>query len=161
MTSPLPKSEARLAAILSDMPSTQVKRAGNALVKTWGMRENQCHDNCELFSTGMPFRSIIGWWDVPGLFLLHSVIDTGSMMLCVTPFHFEDPDNIIFIPDERIKFREAKGRRERGFYRSGTLIPTVVRKNDPDQLSQLPAWLQSQLCVARSLSVSGSTNRPI
>ena len=128
--------ESALIAELGALEVVRVYRQPRARLEKARMRPRLSHDNARWFETNDPDRSakaVTGWRLTPGgLYILHSVVETGDVLTCVTPSGLEgDTDWFDFIRDPDIDV-SLTGDRYR-FVRKGVELGYGVRQ-DPEKV---------------------------
>ncbi len=143
--------ESALVAELDALAVVRVHRQPRARLDKARMRPRMSHDNARWFENNDPdkaARAVTGWRLSPGgLYILHSVVETGGVLTCVTPSGIEgDADWFDFIPDRDIEVVPA-GERYR-FVRKGVELGYGARK-DPEKVIAAMAAVKRDLDAGR------------
>ncbi len=139
--------ESALVAELDALDLIRVYRQPRARLEKARMRPRMSHDNARWFEQNDPdkkARAVTGWRLSPGgLYLLHSVVETGGVLTCVTPSGIEgDADWFDFIPDPEIEVSRT-GDRYR-FVRKGVELGYGARQ-DPQKVIDAMAGFRREL----------------
>lgn len=139
--------ESALVAELDGLDLIRVYRQPRARLEKARMRPRMSHDNARWFEKNDPekkAKAITGWRLTPGgLYILHSVVETGGVLTCVTPSGIEgDADWFDFIPDPDIEVSLA-GERYR-FVRKGVELGYGARQ-DPQKVIEAMAGFKREL----------------
>lgn len=124
--------EAGLVAEIAQLDMILVERASDDQLAWARMKAQKCHANARFMEVSDPHgktRQILGWWFQQGQYVLHSIIQQGDTMICVTPSPFNTENPFPFIPDDKIEVREEEDHYV--CYRNGQLIGPGVR-SDPE-----------------------------
>jgi hypothetical protein len=108
------------------LPVVGVARAPEDLLLHVGMKRQQCHLNCYMMEKHDPRRRskmVTGWWHMGDVLSLHSVIEYGDKLFCVTPWP-EAQSN--FIADAKIEWHWGADR-TMAFSRNGASFPHKLR----------------------------------
>jgi len=108
LSMPPSAEEQALVAELDALDIIRVYRQPKARLDKARMRPRMSHDNARWFEKNDPdkaARAITGWRLSPGgLYILHSAVETGGVLTCVTPSGIEgDTDWFDFLPDPDIE----------------------------------------------------------
>jgi hypothetical protein len=124
-------AEANLVREIEKLESVQVRRYPGEVLRQMRMPPNQCHANTQFMVDNDPdgrCRQVSGWLFQVGNYVLHSVVERGEDLFCVTPYPVPVTDTFSFIPDPKIEWVEnSKGKEA---YRDGYRIEYGVR-SDP------------------------------
>ncbi len=139
--------ESALVAELDALDLVRVYRQPKARLEKARMRPRLSHDNARWFEKNDPDKAahaVTGWRLSPGgLYILHSVVETGGVMTCVTPSGIEgDPDWFDFIPDPDIEV-SLSGERY-SFVRKGVELGYGARQ-DPQKVIAAMAAVRRDL----------------
>ncbi len=139
--------ESALVAELGALEVVRVYRQPRARLEKARMRPRMSHDNARWFEQNDPdkaARAVTGWRLSPGgLYILHSVVETGGVLTCVTPSGLEgDADWFDFVRDGDIEIVPA-GDRYR-FVRKGVELGYGARK-DPQNVIAAMAGVRRDL----------------
>src|SRR6266403_1296349 len=80
--------EAEVVKKLLNEPVLRVPRAPANMLKAMSLKTNECHEICRWYAKNDPqgeSKHISGWWAQGSVFVLHSVIQTGGHLICITP----------------------------------------------------------------------------
>lgn len=147
LSMPPSADESALVAELDAMDVFRVYRQPKARLERARMRPRLSHDNARWFEANDPDRAakaVIGWRLSPGgLYILHSVVETGGVLTCVTPSGISgDSDWFDFIRDPDIEIVPA-GDKYR-FIRKGLELGYGARR-DPQQVISAMATVKKDL----------------
>ena len=139
--------ESALVAELAELEVVRVYRQPRARLDKARMQPRLSHDNARWFERNDPdksARAVTGWRLTPGgLYILHSVVETGDVLTCVTPSGIDgDPDGFDFIRDPAIEVL-LTGDRYR-FVRKGVELGYGARK-DPEKVISAMAGVRRDL----------------
>ena len=134
--------ESALIAELETLDVVRVYRQPRARLEKARMQPRLSHDNARWFEKNDPdksARAVIGWRISPGgLYILHSVVETGGVLTCVTPSGIGgDPDWFDFVPDAEIEV-SLTGDKYR-FIRKGVELGYGARKDAPKVILAMAA----------------------
>jgi hypothetical protein len=145
---PLSEWEASVCAELRKMDVVVVPRVPADQLAWARMQPNKCHENTRWYEKNDPehkSRMVSGWWVQGPNYILHSVIERDGKLICITPIHFGDDEEIQFIPDKKITWTE-----DGKFYhaaRDGVVIGLGVRA--------FPAFTMAQNRIVRDRILAG------
>ena len=139
--------ESALVAELAELEIVRVFRQPPARLERARMQPRLSHDNARWFEKNDPDKAahaVTGWRLSPGgLYILHSVVETGDILTCVTPSGIDgDPDWFDFIRDPDIEVL-LTGDRYR-FVRKGVEMGYGARK-DPEKVIAAMAAVRRDL----------------
>jgi hypothetical protein len=123
--------EAAAIAEVERLPVVRAFRVPAEQIAYMRMPAQECHTNCRWYEENDPegkVRAAVGWLPQPGVFVLHSVVERGGKLMCITPNAFVGGDTLDFIPDAKIQWREGEGG-VRHFTRDGQDIGPGIRKD--------------------------------
>ena len=86
--------EAAVCAELREQPVIDVPRAPAEQLPMMRMPAGECHSNVRWYAKNDPTgkaHAVTGWWVQWPNFVLHSVIEIGDQLICITPSPFGDP----------------------------------------------------------------------
>jgi hypothetical protein len=129
--------EAKMVSEISKLPVVMVARAPEEQLEWARMKAKECHANARFMAENDPAkqtRQVLGWWPQEGNFVLHSVIQQGDQMICVTPSPFNSENPFPFMPDPEIEAREENDHLV--YYRKGQKIGPGFR-SDPHEAIRL------------------------
>lgn len=96
--------EADLVAELLELPYYDVPRLPREELDRLGVRANECHANVRRIVAENPgAKAVAGWMLQPPDFAVHSVLQVGESLVCVTPSAWGDP-TCTFMPDPNISW---------------------------------------------------------
>jgi hypothetical protein len=135
--------ESALVAELDGLDVIRVYRQPKARLERARMRPRLSHDNARWFEKNDPdaaAKAVVGWRLSPGgLYILHSVVETGGVLTCVTPSGIEgDSDWFDFIPDPEIEVT-LSGDKYR-FIRKGVELGYGARQDPQKVISAMAAF---------------------
>ena len=135
--------ESALVAELDAHDLIRVYRQPRARLEKARMRPRMSHDNARWFEQNDPDRkakAVTGWRLSPGgLYILHSVVETGGVLTCVTPTGLDgDSDWFDFILDPDIEVSLA-GNRYR-FVRNGIELGYGARQNPENVIAAMAGF---------------------
>jgi len=137
--------EDRTVAEILSYPVEQAQRADPAMLRKLNLTARDCHDNAERYAAGrkdITVRAVLGWWRQANVLVLHSVVDIGGRLVCVTPSDVDPSPSFSFVRDKRLVWdADARGRFCR---RAGQRIGPGLRI-DPDQVIADTALILSRL----------------
>ncbi|MGY4569827.1 MULTISPECIES: hypothetical protein [Bradyrhizobium] len=105
---PTPWEAAICAELKDESRVVAVSRAPADQLAWMRMPDKKCHDNVRRYVENDPLRktrAVVGWWVQWPDFVLHSVIERGGQLICITPTRFDESD-FPFIPDPKISWLE-------------------------------------------------------
>ncbi len=139
--------ESALVADLAELEIFRVYRQPKARLERARMQPRLSHDNARWFEKNDPDKAaqaVVGWRLSPGgLYILHSVVETGGVLTCVTPSGIDgDPDWFDFIrdPDIEVSLIGDKYR----FIRKGVELGYGARQ-DPEKVILAMAGVRRDL----------------
>ena len=143
--------ESALVAELDALDVVRVYRQPRARLERARMQPRLSHDNARWFEQNDPdraARAVTGWRLSPGgLYILHSVVETGDVLTCVTPSGIEgDAEWFDFVRDSDIEVLPA-GDRYR-FVRKGVELGYGARK-DPQKVIAAMAGVKRDLAAGK------------
>jgi len=144
--------ESALVAELGTLEVVRVYRQPKARLEKARMRPRLSHDNARWFEKNDPDKAacaVTGWRVTPGgLYVLHSVVETGDVLTCVTPSGIEgDADWFDFIRDPEIDV-SLTGDKYR-FVRKGVELGYGARK-DPQKVIVAMAGVRRDLDAGKT-----------
>ena len=147
LSMPPSADESALVAELDQLEVIRVHRQPKARLDKARMRPRMSHDNARWFEQNDPdkaARAVTGWRLTPGgLYILHSVVETGGVLTCVTPSGIAgDAGWFDFLPDPDIAIVPA-GERYR-FVRKGVELGYGARQ-DPQRVIAAMARVKQDL----------------
>lgn len=134
---PSPEEDA-LVAELQTMPVRTVTRYPPDVLEWMRMPPHECHANALFMERNDPdgkMRRVSGWIIEPGRYVLHSVVDQGGELVCVTPAPMVPLVEFPFVPDPEIEWRE-RGEYVSA-YRRGRKIGPGVRLDPLETIRQV------------------------
>jgi hypothetical protein len=139
--------ESALVAELDTLDVVRVFRQPRARLERARMRTRMSHDNARWFEKNDPdnkARAVIGWRLSPGgLYILHSIVETGDVLTCVTPSGIDgDAEWFDFVRDPDIEVLPT-GDRYR-FVRKGVELGYGARR-DPQKVIAAMAGVKRDL----------------
>lgn len=135
-------------AAVEQLPAVTVRRYPADALAWMRMKPQECHANCRFMQDEDPngrVRQITGWLLENDNYVLHSVIDQGDGLCCVTPMLVNAPAVFDFKPDPAIEWREEG--EYRVAYRGGQAIEPGVRRD--------PAKSRREVSIMRERLLSG------
>jgi hypothetical protein len=139
--------EASVCAELREEDVVIVPRALPEQLAWARMPSNQCHANVRWYVANDPSqrtRAVTGWWVQWPNFVLHSVIETGGRLICITPSPLDEAE-IPFIRDSKINWIEDG--EAYAAMRNGQKIGPGVRV--------FPAFTMAQTAIVRQRLLAG------
>ena len=136
--------EDRAVADILATPAEVAYRANPATLRQLGLPERDCHTNAERYAARIDAAAwpVLGWWRQPNVLVLHSVVEIGGRLICVTPSDVDPSPHFPFIRDPRLAWDgDADGRFCR---RDGRRIGPGLRIV-PDQVIAETALILSRL----------------
>jgi hypothetical protein len=133
--------EAAVCAELRKQTVVIVPRAPAEQLAWARMPANECHANVRWYAKNDPSgraRAITGWWVQWPNFVLHSVVEMDSKLICITPTPLKETE-IPFIPDPQISWIE--GNDVYSAIRNGEVVGPGVRV--------FPAFTMAQSAIVR------------
>lgn len=135
---PASEWEAQVVAEIEATPFWTVRRYPPHILAQMGMPPRECHSNTRFMVENDPdgrCKQIVGWWNQGGNYVLHSVVERGDEVFCVTPTPFHAEPTFEFVPDPKIEWREQ----DDGLtaYRDGVEIGPGLRSDPAKQLAEL------------------------
>ena len=134
---PATEWEAEMVSEISRLPVVMVMRAPDKQLEWGRMKERECHANARFMAENDPEKQTtqgLGWWPQEGNFVLHSVIQQGEHLICVTPSPFNPDNPFPFVPDAEIEAREEDDHLV--YYRKDQRIGPGLR-SDPEKAIRL------------------------
>ncbi len=139
--------EREFAAEISSLPEIKVRRQPVAALLAHGMKPQECHLNCWSYIQLDPSKTsemVVGWVEIAGNFVLHSVVKVSDGLTCITPplipddgwLSFrQDPDIVMTVDEKTSKFK---------FERKGQILGYGIRPN-PAKMQRLAAFVRRSL----------------
>ena len=97
----------------------------------------ECHTNAKFYAEHDPTgraTMVTGWWRQPNVLVLHSLVEIGGRLYCVTPFDADPSPDFPFIRDPRLCWHED-GAGERYCERDGHRIGPGLRLDAPQVMA--------------------------
>lgn len=146
---PATDAEREIANEIDKIEPIMVERAHPLTIDYMRMRPNECHLNCyayeKLDTTGRA-KMVSGWWSDNDVYILHSVIDTGDRLICITPGLHPSLDFtcIEFRPDPKIDRQDINETTVKMGTRQGVKLGVGIRRN-PEEAIAVAEYVRTRL----------------